>query len=148
MSIHAFEAGQPLSVDSVRRFPPEHPRCGTSFLLIVIIGSILLFSLFGRPGWLFLVSSRLLGIPVIAGAAYELLRFSGTRKADRLSRILAAPGLWLQKLTTRQPDESQIEVAVASLMTALDGGSYDEVVNLGGVSEAALAARRRGLAEA
>ena len=105
MSIHAYEAGEPLSVESVRRYPPEHPRCGTSFLLIVVLGSIILFSFFGRPGWVFLVTSRLIGIPIIAGIAYEFLRWSGTRSTGWLARALAAPGIWLQKLTTRVPDE-------------------------------------------
>ena len=78
MSIHAFEAGEPLSVESVRRYPPSIPACGTSFLLIVVLGSIILFSFFGRPGWVFLITSRLLGISIIAGLAYELLRWSGS----------------------------------------------------------------------
>ncbi|MFZ0627324.1 MAG: DUF1385 domain-containing protein [Acidimicrobiia bacterium] len=142
MSIHAFEAGQPLSVDSVRRYPPEHPRCGTSFLLIVILGSIVLFSLFGRPGWVFLVSSRVLGIPVIAGLAYELLRWSGTRPDGSLARVLAAPGIWLQKLTTRVPDESQIEVAISSLVVALDEELVDEVIARGDLPDSSLSIRR------
>jgi uncharacterized protein YqhQ len=79
MSIYAYEAGEPLSIESVRRYPPEHPRCGTSFLMIVVLGSILLFSFLGQHGWVFLVASRLLGIPLIAAASYELLRYSGTR---------------------------------------------------------------------
>ena len=141
MSIHAYEAGEPLSVASVRRYPPEHPRCGTSFLLIVVLGSIVLFSFFGRPGWAFLVASRLLGIPVIAGFAYELLRWSGTRTSGWLARTLAAPGIWLQKLTTRVPDESQIEVAIASLVVALDDETLNEVIERGGLPEAALGLR-------
>ncbi|MGA7228140.1 MAG: DUF1385 domain-containing protein [Acidimicrobiia bacterium] len=142
MSIHAFEAGQPLSVDSVRRYPPEHPRCGTSFLLIVILGSIVLFSLFGKPGWVFLVSSRVLGIPVIAGLAYELLRWSGTRPDGSLARVLATPGIWLQKLTTRVPDESQIEVAISSLVVALNEELVDEVIARGDLPDSSLSVRR------
>jgi len=141
MSIHAYEAGEPLSVDSVRRFPPEHPRCGTSFLLIVVLGSMLFFSLFGRPGWAFLITSRLLGIPLIAGIAYELLRWSGTRGGWQ-AKALAAPGIWLQKLTTRVPDESQIEVAIASLVVALDDETLQEVSSRGGIPEVAYAVRR------
>jgi uncharacterized protein YqhQ len=142
MSIHAYEAGEPLSVESVARYRPEHPRCGTSFLLIVVLGSIIFFTFFGVPsGILFLVVSRLIGIPIIAGFAYELLRWSGTRPGDGLARVLAAPGIWLQKLTTAVPDESQIEVAVSSLMVALDAESALEVVNRGGVPDAAVAAR-------
>jgi uncharacterized protein YqhQ len=141
MSIHAFEAGEPLSVESVRRYPPEHPRCGTSFLLIVVLGSIVFFSIFGRPGWAFLITSRLVGIPIIAGFAYELLRWSGTR-GGWLASALAAPGIWLQKLTTRVPDESQIEVAIASLVVALDEETVAEVTARGGIPETAFAVRR------
>jgi uncharacterized protein YqhQ len=141
MSIHAYEAGEPLSVESVRRYPPEHPRCGTSFLLIVVLGSIVFFSFFGRPGLTFVIVSRLVGIPLIAGAAYELLRWSGTR-GGWLAGALAAPGIWLQKLTTRVPDESQIEVAISSLVVALDEETLVEVTGRGGIPEVALAVRR------
>ena len=141
MSIHAYEAGQPLSIESVRRYPPEHPRCGTSFLLIVVLGSIVFFSVFGRPGWAFLVVSRLVGIPIIAGIAYELLRWSATRGDDWLAKALAAPGIWLQKLTTRVPDEAQIEVAISSLMVALDEETAAEVIERGAVPPVALVVR-------
>ncbi len=141
MSIHAYEAGEPLSIESVRRYPPEHPRCGTSFLLIVVLGSIIFFSFFGQPGWGFLVASRLLGIPIIAGLAYELLRWSGTRSTGRLAGALAAPGIWLQKLTTRVPDESQIEVAISSLVVALDDEMLEDVLGRGGIPASALEAR-------
>ena len=142
MSIHAYEAGEPLSIESVARFRPEHPRCGTSFLLIVVLGSIVIFTFFGVPGIVFLVISRLLGIPLIAGLAYELLRWSGTRPDGRLARILAAPGIWLQKLTTAVPDQGQIEVAISSLVVALDDDRVEDVLHRGGVPETALEARR------
>jgi uncharacterized protein YqhQ len=143
MSIHAYEAGEPLSVASVSRYRPEHPRCGTSFLLIVVVGSIVLFTFLGVPdGIFYLVVSRLAGIPIIAGVAYELLRWSGTRPDGTLAKVLAAPGIWLQKLTTARPDESQIEVAIASLLVALDDEQVDEVVSRGLVPSAAVAARR------
>lgn len=141
MTIHAYEAGEPLTVESVRRYPPEHPRCGTSFLLIVVIGSIALFSLFGRPSAAFLVVSRLLGIPVIAGLAYELLKWSATRSSGRLQRALAAPGILLQRLTTRDPDEDQMEVAISSLIVALDEEALREVASRGEIPEPALEAR-------
>jgi len=147
MSIHAYEAGQPLSIDSVAQYPPEHPRCGTSFLLIVVLGSIVFFSFFGVPGFLFLVVSRLIGIPIIAGMAYELLRWTGTRPEGRLAHWLALPGIWLQKLTTKVPDQDQIEVAISSLVVALDQQNYDEVVGRGGLPESALDVRRSVLAE-
>lgn len=141
MSIHAYEAGEPLSVDSVRRYPPEHPRCGTSFLLIVILGSIILFTFVGQPGIFFLIVSRLVGIPVIAGFAYELLRWSGTRPDGWLARVLARPGIWLQKLTTSVPDDSQIEVAISSLLVALDDDRYADVTGRGGVPAVAIEVR-------
>lgn len=142
MSIYAYEAGEPLSIESVRRYPPEHPRCGTSFLMIVVLGSILLFSFLGQHGWVFLVASRLLGIPLIAAASYELIRYSGTRGEDLLARVLAAPGLWLQKLTTRAPADDQIEVAIASLIVALDDDAFSDAISRGGVPDAAVEARR------
>jgi uncharacterized protein YqhQ len=138
MSIYAYEAGDQLSVEAVARHRPEHPRCGTSFLMIVVIGSIFVFTFLGVPdGILFLVVSRLLGIPVIAGLAYELLRFSGTRPDGRLAKALAQPGLWLQKLTTSRPADDQIEVAIASLLVALDEEAAVDVLRRGGVPEAA-----------
>lgn len=143
MSIHAFENGQPLSVESVKRYRPEHPRCGTSFLLIVILLAIVVFTLVGRPAWPWLVGSRILGIPVIAGMSYELLRWTGTRRGERLAGWLAAPGMWLQRLTTGVPEEPMIEVAVTSLLSALDDGQVDEVLARGHVPESAVRARAR-----
>jgi uncharacterized protein YqhQ len=142
MSIYAYEAGEPLSIESVRRYPPEHPRCGTSFLMIVVLGSILLFSFLGQHGWVFLVASRLLGIPLIAAGSYELLRFSGTRGDGLLANALATPGLWLQKLTTRVPVDDQIEVAIASLVVAFDEEAFAEATARGGIPEAAIEVRR------
>ena len=143
MSIHAYEAGEPLSIDSVARYRPEHPRCGTSFLMIVVLGSIILFTFLGVPdGPLYLIGSRLAGIPIIAGLSYELLRFSGTRPDGRLAGVLARPGLWLQKLTTSRPAEDQIEVAIASLLVALDDETAEEVIARGGVPETAIEVRR------
>lgn len=147
MSIHAYEAGEPLTVESVARYRPEHPRCGTSFLLIVVLGSIVVFTFFGVPGIVFLVFSRLLGIPLIAGLAYEVLRWSGTRPGGRLAGILAAPGIWLQKLTTAVPDRGQIEVAISSLIVALDQDKAEEVMGRGGVPDTALRARRAVLGQ-
>jgi len=141
MSIHAYEAGEPLSIESVRRYPPEHPRCGTSFLLIVILGSIILFTFLGQPGIPFLIVSRLVGIPLIAGLAYEVLRWSGTRPDGRLAAVLAQPGIWLQKLTTEVPGDDQIEVAISSLVVALDEEQLADVVSRGGVPPTAILAR-------
>lgn len=147
MSIHAYEAGEPLSVESVARFDPEHPRCGTSFLLIVILGSIILFTFLGQPGIVFLVISRLVGIPVIAGLAYELLRWSGTRPDGRLAAILARPGLWLQKLTTAVPAPDQIEVAISSLVVALDDEQLADVSSRGALPAMAIQVREAAMGE-
>jgi uncharacterized protein YqhQ len=139
-TIHAYEAGQALTVENIQTYPPEHPRCGTNFLLIVVIASLVVFTLIGRPGWVLLIGSRLLLIPVIAGVAYEILRFSGLHGGDRLGRILAAPGLWLQKLTTGHPTDDQVEVAVAALLAALTPDEVEEVKARGPVCPAALRA--------
>jgi uncharacterized protein YqhQ len=148
MSIHAYEAGQPLSIESVSRYDPAHPRCGTSFLLIVILGSIILFTFLGQPGLLFLVVSRLVGIPIIAGFAYELLRWSGTRPDGWLARALARPGIWLQRLTTAVPAEDQIEVAIASLLVALDDDQYADVAARGQIPAVAIQVRESARPEA
>lgn len=148
MTIHAYEAGDPLTVEAVSGYPPEHPRCGTSFLLIVVLGSILVFSLLHQPGLLWLIVSRVAGIPVIAGASYELLRFSGLGRTTWLSRALAAPGLWLQKLTTGSPEGDQIEVAIASMITALDDEQASEVTARGPVPPAAMTARTGAITDA
>jgi uncharacterized protein YqhQ len=112
----------------------------------VILGSIVVFSLVHQPGWLWLVGTRVLGIPVIAGLAYELLRFSGLGRVPWLSGVLAAPGLWLQKLTTNHPAADQIEVAIASMVTALDEEQLQAVLGRGTVPESALVARQGAIA--
>jgi len=139
-TIHAYEAGDPLSVEHIQQYRPEHPRCGTSFLMIVVIGSLIVFTLIGRPTWPLLITSRVVLIPIIAGVAYEVLKFSGAHGGELIGRILAAPGLWLQRLTTGEPDDDQVEVAVASLLAALEPDAVDEVKGRGPVNPAALAA--------
>ena len=114
MTIHAFERGDPLQPEAIAQHPPEHPRCGTAFLLIVIILSILVFSLFGWPDLWLRILSRIVLIPVIAGLAYEVLKLGARHERNPLLRALVVPGLLLQKLTTRQPTPDQIEVAVAA----------------------------------
>ena len=128
MTIHAYEQQETLSVGSISRYPPEHPRCGTNFLLIVVIISILAFALVGNPGWLVLITSRVVFIPLIAAIAYELLKFAGKRQSQTLGRWLATPGLWLQKLTTNQPDHDQIEVAITALLSAVDSSERDRLL--------------------
>ncbi len=118
--IHAYEAGKELEVENVRPFSPHHPRCGTSFLLIVMAMSILIFS-FIPQSWPFSGKflSRLVLIPVIAGSSYEILRFSARLRGNSVVRLLTLPGLMLQNLTTREPDDSQIEVAIKAVREVL-----------------------------
>lgn len=133
MTIHAYEQQAPLSVESISKYPPEHPRCGTNFLLIVVIISIIAFALVGNPGWLVLVASRVLFIPLIAAVAYELLKFAGKRQSQTLGKWLATPGLWLQKLTTNQPSGDQIEVAITALLSAVDSSEKDRLLTVGSI---------------
>ena len=115
MTIHAWEHNDPLDPAHVGRYPPAHPRCGTAFLLEVVAISILLFAILGTPDWWLRVLSRIVLIPVIAGIAYELLRLGGKYPDSAFMKAIVAPGLLLQALTTRYPDESQMEVAIASM---------------------------------
>jgi uncharacterized protein YqhQ len=140
MSIYAYEAREPLTIENISRHRPEHPRCGTNFLMIVILLTIVIFTLVGRPALPLFILSRVVGIPVIAGLSYEILKFAGLRQGERMGRFLAAPGMWLQKLTTGVPEPDMIEVAVASLVTALDHDEVAELAKNGGVLPSALEA--------
>ncbi len=117
-SIFCYEHGEELTVENVRKYGRLHPRCGTSFLFIVMIVSILLFSMFSWSGVLMRLLIRILFIPVVAGIYYEIIKWAG-RSQSKLSCIVSAPGMWLQKLTTREPDDKQIEVAVEALKSVL-----------------------------
>ncbi len=119
-SIFAFEAGDPLTVENVRGYSRLHPRCGTSFLLIVMVVSIVIFSMIPKL-WPFYLKagSRVVLLPLIAGVSYEFLKWSAKNDQSPLVRLIIAPGLALQKLTTREPDDSQIEVAIRSMEEAL-----------------------------
>ncbi|MBZ4663938.1 MAG: prmC [Caloramator sp.] len=117
-SVFCFEAGIPLTVENVSKFSTLHPRCGTNFLLIVMLISIFIFSFFGWPNIIVRIVSRILLIPVVAGISYEIIKWLGKSNTG-LSRALAYPGLMLQRLTTRDPDEKQIEVAIAALKAAI-----------------------------
>jgi uncharacterized protein YqhQ len=119
MTIHALEAGDPLTTDAVRRYPTAHQRCGTEFLVVVIALSILMFSLVGRQTPLLMVGSRILLIPVIAAIGYELLRLGARHRAHPLVHAVMLPGMWVQKITTRQPTDDMIEVAIVSMEQAL-----------------------------
>lgn len=114
-TIYTYEAGLPLKVENVRPFSTLHPRCGTNFLMIVMLISMFIFTFLGWPNLLERIASRIILMPVIAGVSYELIRYAGAHTDNPLVRIAITPGLLLQKLTTRQPDDSQIEVAIASL---------------------------------
>jgi len=117
-SIFCYEHGEELTVENVRKYGRLHPRCGTSFLFIVMIVSILLFSLFSWSGLLMRLVIRILLIPIVAGISYEIIKWAG-KSESKLSCIVSAPGMWLQKLTTREPDDKQIEVAVEALKNVL-----------------------------
>jgi uncharacterized protein YqhQ len=118
-TINTYEAGDALTVEAVARRSTAHTRCGTAFLLQVVVISILLFTLLGRPPMVLRIASRILLVPVIAGVAYELLRFTAAHRSHPLVRAISAPGLWLQGLTTRQPDEGMLEVAITALRKLL-----------------------------
>ena len=122
MAVHTYEAGQPLTVDNVRRHPTPHPRCGTAFLITVAIVSVVAFAildaLLGSELY-WRVLSRIVPIPVVAAVSYEIIRFAGAHRTAWFGKILSAPGLWLQLITTRQPDADQIEVAIAAMAAAV-----------------------------
>jgi uncharacterized protein YqhQ len=114
-AINAYEAGEELEPERVQRFSLIHPRCGTAFLLWVMVIAIFVFAFFGRPAWYWLIASRILLLPVIAGLAYELIRYAGKHQDNRVLMTLLAPGLWLQRLTTREPSLDQIEVSIRAI---------------------------------
>ncbi|WP_027937033.1 DUF1385 domain-containing protein [Anaeroarcus burkinensis] len=119
-TIYAYEAGEELTVENVRKHSTLHPRCGTNFLLIVMVVSILLFAFLGWPDLWLRITSRIVLLPVVAGIAYEIIRYAGRHVGEQaLVSAIVLPGMWLQKLTTRQPDDSQIEVAIAALQAVL-----------------------------
>ena len=123
-SIFCYENGEELTVENVKKYTRFHPRCGTSFLLFVMIVSIIVFSVMGRfESRLLNVVIRIALMPVIAGLSYEIIRFAGKNVDNKWVSWLSKPGLWLQRLTTREPDEKQIEVAIASLKAVIPGDS-------------------------
>ena len=127
-AINAYEAGEALEPEVVQRYSLIHPRCGTAFLLWVMVIAIFVFAFFGRPAWYWLIATRILLLPVIAGIAYELIRFAGKHSDNRILMTLLAPGLWLQRLTTRQPSLDQVEVSIRALkeVLALEGRTEAE----------------------
>jgi len=119
-AINAYEDGAELTPEKVQRYSKIHVRCGTAFLLWVMVIAVFVFALVGRPSWPLLIASRVLLLPVIAGLAYELIRFGGKHPSNPIVRTLLAPGLWLQSLTTREPTLDQLEVSINALKHALD----------------------------
>jgi uncharacterized protein YqhQ len=128
MSIHTLEAGDPLTVEAARKYPTAHPRCGTEFLVVVLIVSILAFAVVGSLPPLWLVVSRVVLVPVIAAVSYEILQLGARHRSHAVVRWLWSPGIWVQKITTRQPTDPMIEVAIVSLQRALiaDGREIPE----------------------
>jgi uncharacterized protein YqhQ len=126
-TISCFEAGDELSPARAARYSRLHPRCGTSFLLIVMVLAIFVFAPLGLPEWYWLVLSRVLGIPLIAGLSYEVIKWAGRNRRRAWVRTLMWPGLMLQNLTTREPDHDQLAVAIASLeeVLAVEGSDLE-----------------------
>jgi uncharacterized protein YqhQ len=123
--INAYEDGASMEVEAVRGYRTAHPRCGTGFLLVVLILAILVFALLGRPPlWLRLVS-RVALLPVIAAVGYEAIRFGATHLKNRLVRAFVAPGLALQSMTTREPDDQQLEVALTALRGVMEADNLE-----------------------
>jgi uncharacterized protein YqhQ len=119
-AINAYEAGEDLTPDVAQRYSLIHPRCGTAFLLWVMVISVFVFAPFGRLPWYWLIVTRIAFLPLIAGIAYELIRFAGKHTDNRPLMTLLAPGLWLQRLTTREPTLDQLEVSIRALEEVLE----------------------------
>ena len=118
-AINAYEAGEELDPETVQRYSLIHPRCGTAFLLWVMVIAVFVFAFFGRPAWYWLIIERIALLPFIAGLAYELIRFAGKHQ-NRFVMTVLAPGLWLQRLTTREPSLEQLEVSIRALREVLE----------------------------
>jgi uncharacterized protein YqhQ len=119
-TISCYEAGLDLTPANAQRFSRLHPRCGTSFLLIVMLVAIVVFAPLGTPAWYWLFLSRIVGIPLVAGLAFEIIKFLGRHRSHRWAQVLMWPGMQLQLLTTREPDLTQLAVAIAALQAVLD----------------------------
>jgi len=124
--VNAYEDGVPMEVEAVRKYDTAHVRCGTSFLFVVLIIAIVVFSLVGRPSLWLMVLSRILLIPVIAALGYEVIYFGANHIKNALVRAVLAPGLWLQALTTKEPDDGQIEVALSAIKKVVEIDQLEE----------------------
>jgi uncharacterized protein YqhQ len=134
-TISCYEAGLELTPPNAQRFSRLHPRCGTSFLLVVMIVAIFVFAPIGLPAWYWLVLTRIVGVPLIAGISFEIIKFAGKHRRHRSVRAVMWPGLQLQKLTTREPDLDQLAVAIAAMNAVLEmedpmGASDEERVGM------------------
>jgi len=127
-AVNAYEDGAPLEVEAARKYSTAHVRCGTSFLFVVLIIAIIVFALVGLPSLWLMVLSRILLIPVIAALGYEVIYFGANHAKNGLVRAVVAPGLWLQALTTREPDDSQLEIALAALEKVIEVDQLEEPV--------------------
>jgi len=125
-AVNAYEDGAPLEVEAARKYTTAHLRCGTSFLFAVLIIAIIVFALIGLPSLWLMILSRIILIPVIAGIGYEITHFAGRHTKSRLVRAILAPGLWLQSLTAREPDDSQLEVALSALRKVIEVEENEE----------------------
>jgi uncharacterized protein YqhQ len=128
MTIHALEHGDPLTVDEVRKYPTAHHRCGTEFLVVLVMLSIFTFSLIGKQEPLVMIASRIVAIPVLAAVGYEILRFGAKYRHNPFVRVIMYPGILVQMITTKRPDDDMIEVAITSMQEALvaDGNAVPD----------------------
>ena len=120
MAVHAYENGEKLTTESVSKYPTAHPRCGTAFLLVVMLVAIVVFAFIPRDPLWWLITSRIVLIPAIAAASYEAIRLSGVYSGNPLLKVISVPGLVLQRLTTRQPEPDQIELAIVAMQEAIN----------------------------
>ena len=137
-TIHAYENGNPLDIESIQKYSPRHPRCGTSFIIIVAMVAFVVFLTLAPFPFLIQLAARIILIPVIAGISYEVLK---TSAGKQWLWFASKPGMWIQAITTKEPSEAQVEVAIASLLAALEPEDIEEVKQRGSVNAAALAAQ-------
>jgi uncharacterized protein YqhQ len=128
-TISCYEAGLPLTPENAQRFSRFHPRCGTSFLLIVMIVSFFVLAPLGTPEWYILYPTRVLAVPLVAGLAFELIKWFGKNRRKRWAQILMWPGIQLQRLTTKEPDHSQLAVAIAAMEAVLAVENFDDLTD-------------------
>jgi uncharacterized protein YqhQ len=126
-AVNAYEAGVPLEIETTRKYSTAHVRCGTSFLFVVLVIAVIVFALVGLPSLWLMVLSRIVLIPVIAALGYEVIYFGNKYIDNRIVRALLSPGLWLQSLTTREPDDGQLEVALSALRKVVELDEAEEI---------------------